>query len=364
MKSRRSWLQLLFLTLPWALVNGACVRLNEPTFLCESDADCEGSQKCYASHCQAKDYCRSSLDCGELEECSYSDSKCVPIECRDEDGLDAACGLYRCNYESCFPSCDDNSECKDDAHCDFGKCVAGALAQNDDACTTADECRSGKCCPAGDGKVCARACDDGKACSSGRDCLTGFCCKRGAATGSICSVDPCPECVDNYGCGSGQMCEANKCVKIQLADGKSCKSSDECKSGLCRDKVCTPLGTDGSLCTGDEECGGTRHCCDTSIDADSKRCSTEAGSCLSTIGGKCETKADCSNPGAICDRGACSRTCTFHEDCGMTPAGLPNKCASLGGETSRCKPGCNTQTSCSRYSKGAFCSNSNWCYSL
>src|SRR6185503_16186276 len=65
-KSRRSWLQLLFLTLPWALVNGACVRLNEPTFLCESDADCEGSQKCYASHCQAKDYCRSSLDCGEL----------------------------------------------------------------------------------------------------------------------------------------------------------------------------------------------------------------------------------------------------------------------------------------------------------
>jgi hypothetical protein len=226
------------------------------------------------------------------------------------------------------------------------------------ACTSGDQCASGKCdnalCGAPDGKTCGvgvgsgTQCNDGEACELDKDCKTGFC------DGGKCAVPSEESHSDGQRNGGETGVDCGGTVKATkpCPDGQGCSDSADCV-GTCNGGTCGPIGpTDGKK-NGDEtdvDCGGgstaprcangkacavNGDCVDKYCPADKKRCvaprnddgvlnGTETDvDCGGTSGKKCAQGLIC-----VAD-GDCNGACNYAKKCIDIPSCKPH----LGGDT-------------------------------
>jgi MYXO-CTERM domain-containing protein len=175
--------------------------------------------------------CRSGV-CGADGMCGFPDGA---GSCTSSNAA-ARCRSGQCDAESgkcgVAPGCSEDSDCEDSQYCDGGSC---------DETNAETVCRSGAC--SSDGK-----CGWNDAEGSCTDSNAQTVCRSGMCANGVCG--PAPGCQKDSECSSSQFCNLDKheCAK-KKADGKSCKSDNQCKSDSCgaEDKVC-------NTCIGDS-CG-------------------------------------------------------------------------------------------------------------
>lgn len=332
------------LALSW-LATG-CVRLNEPTFICNSDADCDSGDKCVASACQPKDYCLSTYDCPSGQICSTS-RRCAMPECTTANEA-TRCNGYLCDEYSgtCNTLCFSGGGCATGFYCRAGDCVPGAPVANGGACQADLDCTSLACCPKGDSHVCAASCaPSGDTCKTGADCLSGFCCqgKSGQFTCSATVCPPPPECANDFECILGKVCQNQKCVVPPKAPGEPCSLGTECSSGSCSEGLCRGTAGAGKTCQQDYSCEAGRRCCKKALSPSSSVCGELNRGCEGTIGDGCQSSACVEG---TCNGSFCSKPCVSSADCGDSPWGVSNACETNGLGNKVCFPGCTDSTQC------------------
>ncbi len=211
----------------YACVAGECVGKPAPEGTsCEDDVFCNGEQTC------RNGLCMGSIQCGDLQHCDEVNDRC--LECISHE------------------ECDDGNVCTTD-ECDAAftcRHVNNTLpCDNDDLCTTNDECSDGLC---RDGPP--RICDDENLCTDdGCDPQLGcqfnnnlnYCDDRDACTitdiclfGS-CSGGPPPDCDDDNLCTDDLCFHTTGCVTFPNV--APCDDDDPCTVGdVCAESVCTP----------------------------------------------------------------------------------------------------------------------------
>jgi len=287
---------------------------------------CVGTAPCQAT-CNGSD----RLSCGAVPGTS---TICAAASCAGSsatpasfcNGLGAcalaspsSCGAYLCGTTTCKSACTTSADCATGYGCKDGRCVTtGAL---------------------------------GTICTDNTQCKSGFCAASGPGGNVCCSVATCPS---GSVCGDATAKNPGTCVR---ADGQTCATADECKSGYCVDGVCCESGCTGQCeacdvpgglgkCTGvsgaphgtrakcDE--GGGDVCkalaCDSSKDRSkcvgflngpSKECSAakcETGK--ATPAGFCDGAGTCKVGAAVacvayaCGEKGCKDKCAVDSDCG------------------------------------------------
>lgn len=349
-----TWQSLRLLAALLGLVGlvAGCVRLSEPErFVCNSDADCAGDQRCpyVGGYCVAKDSCEFGCDVGQHCE----NSRCVTDDCAPAtEGSD--CNGFRCAFGVCDTFCASASDCAINFHCDTGSCLPGAPRPNGSACTTDGECSTQKCCVTQMGKSCADRCPaaPNETCTTGPDCVSGNCCRIPQGM-LVCSTVPCsevPECLKNLDCDLYQVCMNQKCVTPPepKGTGEACAASTECESASCVAGFCRGTAKQGDSCTLDVDCEGGRICCESTSDFfDDKTCGELNRGCPGSIGAVCDYDSDCLSDNCIADfTGFCSKSCTTNAECGTSPWGVPNACETNGLGQKICFPGCTTSFQC------------------
>lgn len=256
-----------------------------------------------------------------------------------------AVGQGPCTGKADGTACDDGSACTVGDHCTGGVCVPGtaltctlgpchssarcepatgcvyvqkpegASCNDGDACTSADQCRAGKC--AGTALVCTPS-----ACQTSGRCepATGKCAYVNKANGAGCDdADPCTladQCASGVCRGQARECPlgtchasgtcqktSGQCAYRLKIDGSGCDDlvasthDDRCFAGICRGipegaDPCTgrPDGfacDDGSACTSGDSCAGER---------------------CNGVGTTCEAPGECQEDG-VCQ--PATGSCTF-----------------------------------------------------
>ncbi len=264
---------------PWAtvvigLLLTGCLRfISKPDdWPCESDDDCESSEKCTLKDnspissfldgdriCRPEDWCATPFDCGEgLFACN--NSTCFELECTVTES--GSCGLFSCVDNSCLTSCVDSSDCKSEAACKAGSCVDKECDPDLQASCDGYACSDGIClqscsaltaCASGFDCVDGRCLTQSGACTVDGDCASGACCP-GANIGEFsCASSSCDLRIVGDECSWNAQCAAGSCVEGKCAD---C-DSEVCRSAICADVACgTVLGVGCGTCGELELCNG------------------------------------------------------------------------------------------------------------
>lgn len=252
-----------------------------PSGGCVSDPPVEGCESCVVSADCPNQACKSASCVGG--KCEYTTNNQNTLGC--DDGVFCN-GQEVCQLGTCVlgvsPSCDDGRQCTSDV-CDAStdRCVntihAGSLCDDQNLCTTGDQCSLDGSCIGG-----AVSCPAPAQCkvSLGCDPLTGNCVTGNAANGSPCS--------------DGNACTSESCVDGQcvVQSTVSCPPTDQCHS----QGVCNPLS---GLCSNPSKVDGTV-CNDNLYCTVGDRCM--GGVCLYT------SQRDCSTQGDECNVGSCSES--------------------------------------------------------
>ncbi len=245
--------------------------------------------------------CTKPSDC-ESKICS-AEGKCQPPKCDDNttngDETDLDCG------GSCKP-CEATKKCKVPADCASGVCSDKGMGLQCQPPSNTDKVKNGDetdvdCGGAGNPK-----CADGKKCTVRDDCTSDVC-DAGSGT---CKAAVCNDGVVN-GTETDVDCGGPACPRC--ADLKSCKTADDCTSGVCKD-----VGK-GLECQPPSPTDGVKNGTETDIDCGG------AGNPQCIAGKSCLAHADCQSDGCgynnKCTDG---RSCTAHnggDTCGSGGAG-------------------------------------------
>jgi hypothetical protein len=363
---------------------------------------CNDGNGCTTDWCDAGKGCQhqpNKLLCDDGNACTNGDvceaGKCKPgdvVVCDDgnvctDDWCDPQSS---CQHKSNAASCDDKNTCTTKDACAGGACVGtgskdcddqnpctkdiclpdgGCQHENllgpctdDDACTTGDACKAGKCTggPAPDcedGNVCTddschvqfgcihanntAACDDSNACTEADKCANGLClpgAPKKCADDNVCTTDTCDP-------AKGCLTTLNQ---VACDDSNLCTTGDHCHLGQCihsGDLACN----DGNLCT-DDSCVAETGCkfspnvlpCD-----DGNACTTKDA----CAGGACKAGPPVVCPGGwTCSEGKCVLTC---------PAGLEkcdDICTNLAWDPLNCGE-CGEKCQVLPNASQAFCAN-------
>ncbi len=302
--------------------------------------------------------------------CEKASGQCKPVTKPDQTGCDdndkctlgELCTAGKCTSNKKL-SCDDSNPCTDDIcsgefGCASGPKATGAKCNDNDACTTNDVCKDGKCvgnklnCDDGSqctldlcSKIsgCTNQVDDTLPCDDNDGCTGKDVCKSGVCAGpplkcddnNPCTIDACDgqggcknividgkDCDDGDGCTTGDTCKSATCVGV----AKKCDDSNACTDDKCEKGACVLLALDGTPCDDGNACTDTDKCdkkgacvgkvfqCDTS------------NVCIAYPQGCLPTKGCFSVPN---DGKACSDNdlCTFNDNCkGGACTGLSIDC--------------------------------------
>ena len=248
--------------------------------------DCNDDNACTTDGCGIEGCTHTPNDatCDDSDPCTAFDvctgGECVstaPLVCDDgnpctQDLCDAVAG---CLYEPTDGPCDDQNACTTVDQCTEGSCV-GAEPQdcNDENPCTDDACDPAVgCVHAGN----AEPCEDGDICTQGDACMGGEC--VGGASLSCDDGNPCTDdaCDALTGCGHSPVAGA-------CSDGNACTEGDACTEGVCTGAT-TLNCDDGNPCTDDT-------------------CDAETGCAYKNNQGSCDD-GDACTVGTLCSGGAC-----------------------------------------------------------
>ncbi len=241
--------------------------------------------------------CSSDLDCGDGAYCDFDGA--YP-EGFDPDPTNCIALIGVCRP---IETCNSNSECGIDEHCEFGP-----TTRCDAICEEGGDCRCG-------GAPAEGTCEPGPAeCFSDADCPADSFCPAvltdcGCAAGEDCPMDcywgpsyceprgPTSECDTDADCGPGALCSF---MEIVCAGGPNGESPD-CFEQL---GICIPGPIDE--CVTDADCARGETCVFNQYDClcaggpeDYCDCGTSPGTCEPQPGEACQSDADC--PGGFCE---------------------------------------------------------------
>ena len=260
---------------------GGCIVTDNDENSCDDGDVCNGAETCSQGNCNAGE----ALECDDSNPCT--DDTCNPTDgcvftnndgnsCDDDDACNGAetCGEGVCLLGQSLV-CDDQNDCTDDSCNPATGCLHTlnqAPCDDDDACTTGDQCNMGKCIPSDelscdDGNVCfddacdpatgcvytlnQAPCDDGNACTTGDQCNMGDCIPTGEL---VCDDEN--VCTDDL-CDPATGC-LHKLNTIPCDDDDACTTGDQCNLG-----DCIPSGElacdDDNICT-DDWCDAAQGC--------------------------------------------------------------------------------------------------------
>ena len=273
------------------------------------DTCATGAGKCEAGQCRYPKKTCETLPCMTAT-CDAGTGDCVykPVTEGSECDLDGnpctadACssgqckaGANACACDDAHPCPDDGGKCNGDLECAGHLCVvkAGTVVP----CVAPGPCVESTC----DYKTgaCTRkdradgvTCDDEDACTSEEQCKAGECVGKPVVTndGDPCTDDLCDPatgvshpfntapCNDGDPCTVGEACKGGACAggTPDTCDDKNPCTDDSCKAGQgCEHKANAEPCNDGDECTVDEECSGGK-CTGTKLDCDDhKPCTTD-----------------------------------------------------------------------------------------
>jgi hypothetical protein len=273
---------------------------------CDDGNPCSTGDKCLAGECTGN----AEINCNDGNLCT--DDFCDPVvgcqhennvqPCQDGDACTIGDG---CLNGECVAgvakSCEDFNPCSDDA-CDPGEgCVHvanNALCDDNNECTTTDQCTDGKC--AGTGSL---ECDDDNPCTKDV-CLPAGGCGHEDLNGAPCQ--------DGNGCTNGDVCQQGSCqpgAVMDCDDANPC-TDDSCDVGVCVHEPNEVECDDGNACTATSFCDGGNCIAGGLVSCDDDNlCTTDF--CHPTTG--CSTKfnenpcddSDACTAGDACQLGTC-----------------------------------------------------------
>ncbi len=326
------------------------------------DDDCDGQTDetdCEDGNLCTKDNCAGASGCKHV---ALDGTPC------DNDG--SVCTKNdTCNNGACIKGavlvCNDGNDCTLDS-CDLAKgCTQvaddGAACSDDNACTTADNCKGGQC-QAGKPKVCealnnctlaqctvatgkcdplfvatGTPCNDGTACTGPDMCTLGTC--GGKPTGcddkNPCTTDSCDSttgcksgpstapCDDGNFCTDKDTCSPSGCSGTPIGVATACNDNSPCTTDSCEPaKGCVHGPTnDGGLCT---SCGEIKCKCSVAVckpdciaidgiwsDYTWSECTVKCG------GGTQQGKRTCNVPAPSCGGKFCTGLATAVQPCNL-----------------------------------------------
>lgn len=240
-----------------------------------------------------------SAQCGHVEITCDDGNPCTTDSCDSKTG--------ECVNEDNTNDCSDGDPCTTNDKCGKGTCKGTPIGCDDNNPCTTDSCKEGNCVfdPVDDGAEC----DDQNGCTSGDECNSGVCVGTGG-----------PDCDDGNPC-TKNSCSASECSWDDLEpEGTPCLHENKCL-------VNTACNADGE-CTSDEEknCDDNNPCtvdsCDPEVGcvhepdddlecSDGDACTLEDrcvdGECVGDVPVECAPLDECHVAGT-CDplTGACS----------------------------------------------------------
>ncbi|MEP7123790.1 MAG: hypothetical protein ABJE95_22870 [Byssovorax sp.] len=241
-----------------------------------------------------KDICTNGVPSNPPEDASV---KCGPSQVCDGSGTCVGCVM--------------SNQCNDPGLCKSATCDMMVCKNVDDPSGTS--CNGNKVCD-GSGN-CVECVNDGMCNGGTKICINNSCatsCNTGVKDGTETDVD----------CGGA--CQAN------CANGKGCKSGNDCISGICTSMKCAapgPTCSDGITngTESDTDCGGScpQKCaigdtCNTIADCASNvctggMCAAPAPTCMDGATNGMETDIDCGGP--TCAPCGNTKTCAMNSDC-------------------------------------------------
>ena len=300
---------------------------------------CDDGNPCTDDGCDSDDGCLhtpNSMECDDGNACTLSD-QCQDglckygalLDCTDDNlCTDDYCDpLLGCSHKLNIAPCDDEDICTTGDQCHLGACLPGNTLN----CEDNNPCTSNTCHPE---TGCAFVplegiCDDGNVCTQGDLCANGWCKPGGlldCGDNNVCTDDSCDPvtgcqnppnaqpCTDDNACTVGDGCQAGACVPGSVAD---CDDQNVCTSDSCdADSGCSNLAVpgacnDGNLCTVNDAClngacvnGGFLECDDDNICTDDS-CSPDAGCLFQPNAKPCDDGDPCSS-GDHCAGGKCA----------------------------------------------------------
>ena len=346
------------------------------TCKCNSDADCDTTDKCLPRFCDATTS-TCAINQSQKVECDGSnDGPCAQNAC---DPTTGACAIVALNEGK---DCDDNSVCTSKTTCTKGECIGASDKKCDDGniCTT-DQCEGIKGC---DFVPTAGVCDDNNPCTDNDGCDNGGCVglKKPCDDGVACTFDSCDKatgkCVNtakDKNCDDGNpctndVCDAAKGCQNSADDAAKCEDEDKCTITGCSAGQCVVKSLDKNIagcgCAANSECDDNNPCTEDTCDKgdckfngkplDGKEClgpnlCIEGMICTSgTCGGgkpkACDDKNPCTNDTCSAKTGKCNAQnkadgtqcdadgslCTSNDACdaGKCTPGVAKDCSAQG----------------------------------
>ncbi len=333
-----------------------CVWTNLTGTPCSDDDACTAGDHCEGGYCTFTDY----VDCDDNEFCT--DDWCQSFAFPDSPA--------GCHHDpKTGTACDDNNACTTQDECNqFGKCAGGPPLDCDDH----EACTDDSCDPATGCKHTARTgqpCTDNDACTNGDVCTSFGTCQSGPPLdcddGNPCTTDGCDPssgcthtpnalpCSDNNACTSGDHCSGGSCqpgAPLDCDDGNNC-TTDGCNPATGCTHVANSAGcSDGNVCTTGDHCAGGACVSSGALDcADNNPCTTDG----------CSAATGCYHVpnNAPCDDGD---ACTAPDQCsgGACQGGAPVDC----NDGIDCTvDSCNQATGCKHTPDDAACDDANPC---
>ncbi len=330
----------------------------DPGAPCENDADdtpCDlpewAGDKCIvAGSCNAGECVAQAADCDDAVECTKDscdpDAGCVneegpdcaspdcddPADCEEELGDLPPCKAAACVAGTCVaaavidgtacvgPGAAEN-KCLEGGECEAGNCIQQVKDCDDSLECTADSCdpSTGGCVNAPQGDGCGVDCDADTPCPGGEFCDDGFIpggaglCKPLKEDGVACKSTT--ECKSGLcgGCVNGSVINAGWCyTAASKIAGEGCKDDDECTSGSCT-STCAPFPTNGACeCVEDTDCPAADYCAPGSLGGFfANNCKPKKGECGSCgddgmcTGDDCSADGACATPDSVASGGVC-----------------------------------------------------------
>ena len=291
---------------------------------CNTDADCEPDQFCFAGLCRDPAPCEQDEDCPPGNLCL--EGNCLPPECVQNNDCpdDQTCVDFQCTPCNCItnedcppelvcqnecicvepdiPPCRNDQDCPPWAMCVDGECVERPSCEQDGDCTDGQVCEAG---------LCVDGCGSDADCGALYICQAGHCLQQCFGDGTcidqdqICENNLCvdPECAQDNDCeGEFVRCQAGRCEPYTACEAdQDCPPNFVCQAGICEE---LPLCSIDANCPAGEIClDGHCHLADScQTDADcSEGFDCVGGLCLPEV---CRGPDDC-DPGLVCSAGEC-----------------------------------------------------------
>ncbi len=340
---------------------------------------CDDNNACTNDICSPVKGClhtNNSQPCNDLDPCTEQDTcsggvclGTVPKDCDDANPCtnDLCIPLAGCSHTNNTSPCDDGNPCSVGDKCLGGSCNPGQKLNCDDGnvCTD-DSCDPEKGCLHVSN---AAPCDDNNSCTSADQCVKGACVGSGdldCDDANPCTKDLCladggcqyeniaAPCSDGDPCTVGDICAAGECTAgppMDCNDGNVC-TADSCnpESGLCVHSAAEGACDDGNPCTLVDSCQG--------------------GKCVGTSAPKCDDDNVCTtdycDPGQGCvhllNTSPCDddNLCTTKDTCqlGECVGGPALNC----GDNNPCTDDdCQADVGCTFTPNNAPCSDGNAC---